>query len=182
MHKFIMAVVFIFVTSQAQFSASFRVNVPVPPPPPIPPPGYVILPSEDENMNRPDLMVISPTQVGFWVQMPSGRYVLHCRAMRYDRDLGEWYYGPWHEDYNLNYNRYRHSSFYNMPFNNYMQQRYPKYYDKRFRHHEDQENRQWREEKRKDDKPEWKEEKRHDDRRDQDDNRKKHDKDDREHR
>jgi hypothetical protein len=169
---------FIFLVHAQEFSVHF--SAPMPPPPPLPPPGFVVISPDDEDMNRSDLMVISPNRVGFWVMNPYGRYVLHCRSMQYDRRSGEWFYGPWHEDRNMTYDRYRHSSFYNKPFNNYMQERYPKYYDKRFNHREKQE---WKEEKRRDDRQDnWKEEKRKDDRRDdkQDwDNKKKHDKDDR---
>jgi hypothetical protein len=98
--------------SHAQVTFSVRVTPPLPPPPPQPPMGYVVLSSDDDDMNRNDLVVIGPGQVGFWIQEPSGRYVLHCRSMQYDHGSGEWFYGPWHEDRHMTYDRYRHSSFY----------------------------------------------------------------------
>jgi len=137
MYKSILIIIFIFITSQAQFNVS--VHIPMPPQPPVPPPGFVILPTDDERMNRSDLVVINPNQIGYWVQIPygtPGRYVLHCRTMRYDRDLGEWFYGPWYENYSMTLDRYRRSSFYNKHFNDYMKERYPTYYNKRFRHSE----------------------------------------------
>jgi hypothetical protein len=147
MHKLIVVLVFVCMASYAQFGVSVRINAPMPPLPPMPPTGFVVMPTDDDDMNRPDLVVVSPTQMGFWVPTPSGR-ILRCRTMRYDG--GEWYYGPWHNDNNMTFNRYQHSSFYNMHFNNYMQERYPKYYDRRFKHREE-----WKEDKRYD---------RHDDR------------------
>ena len=119
-----------------QASFSVKIFAPVPPVPPIPPAptGYVVLENDEDNdMNRADLVMVSPSQVGFWVILPSGRCVLHCRAMKYDKVRGEWYYGPWHEDHNMSYEKYRHSSFYNRNFHDYMNERYPKYYERHFK-------------------------------------------------
>jgi hypothetical protein len=170
--------IFIFtliLLSYAQVQFSVHITPPPLPPPPEPPTGFVVLSSDDDDMNRSDLMVIGPGQVGFWVQDLAGRYTLSCRSMQYDRSSSEWFYGPWHKDH-MTYDQYRRSSFYNTPFNTYMKEKYPHYYDRRC----NRQKHEWKEEKQRDDRQDrnWND-KRHDDRRDWD---KRHDDNDKDRR
>lgn len=81
------------------------------------PQGYVM-----ECEDREDLIVISPDLIGFWVRLPSGRFVLHCRSVWYNSKTDILYYGPWREDrhmiYRGKYTRYD---------DNYVYGHYPKY-------------------------------------------------------
>lgn len=87
-------VVAVFSASNAQVGLSVNINVNRPA---HPPEGYVAT-CDDDDMFREDLVVINNTCVGFWVILPTGRRILHCRNMWYDRKAGDWYYGPWHEN------------------------------------------------------------------------------------
>lgn len=90
-----------------------------------PPSGYVVC---DEDMVREDLEVIDD-MVGFWIQLPSGRYAFHYRRMWYCPQEDEWYYGPWCDDRGRSYRHYPR-------FRDHMCHKYPKYYERRFHHHE----------------------------------------------
>lgn len=89
-----------------------------------------------DNMDREDLIIINNNQVGFWVMLPSGRWVFRCRSMWYDSGWDEWCYGPWWDNYSISYD-------YNGPFHlfgpshgvwfhPYMQNHYPKYWERTY--------------------------------------------------
>lgn len=96
------------------------------------PEGYIAT-CDDDDMFREDLCVINNTCVGFWVVLPTGVHVLHCRNMWYDRQTRDRYYGPWHEDRTVSFARYSRGPYYNVRFHDYMHRTYPRYYERRFR-------------------------------------------------
>lgn len=138
--------------SNAGVSVNINVTAPVPVPPfvpvPVQPPsqpdGYVVVADNDEDMNRDDLIIYDKGHVGFWLLLPSGDYVFRCRAMRYDRGAGEWYYGPWYERHDIDYHRYHMIHSHPEHFRDYMHRKYPRYYDRNFRHDSNQQKRQER--------------------------------------
>jgi hypothetical protein len=132
MRRLIVAVAIVFAvcsTGNAQVGLSVNINVNRPAQAPE---GYVAT-CDDDDMFREDLFVINNTCVGFWVVLPTGGRVLHCRNMWYDRKTRDWYYGPWREDRTVTYVGYRHGPYYNVRFHDYMHRTYPRYYERRFR-------------------------------------------------
>jgi len=126
-----LAVVFaVCSTGNAEVGVSVNINVNSPAQAPE---GYVAT-CADDDMFREDLFVINTTCVGFWVVLPTGGRVLHCRNMWYDRKGRDWYYGPWHEDRTVTYISYRRCPYYNVRFHDYMHRGYPRYYERRFHH------------------------------------------------
>jgi len=124
------AVVFAVCSSgNAQVGLSVNINVNRPAEAPE---GYVAT-CDDDDMFREDLFVINNSCVGFWVVLPNGVHVLHCRNMWYDRQTRDWYYGPWHEDRTVSFARYSRGPYYNVRFHDYMHRTYPRYYERRFR-------------------------------------------------
>jgi hypothetical protein len=53
---------------------------------------------DDEN-----LIVISDNEVGYWVMLPSGRWVMRTRRLWFDNGCSEWRFGPWSFNYSVNY-------------------------------------------------------------------------------
>ena len=124
-------------------SVNIGINQPAAPPPPPPPPkGYYAPSDDDEDMYRDDLVMINKTTIGFWVLLPTGYRVLHCRTMMYDQKHDEWYYGPWHEDRNRVYSNYRRSPYFGLVFYDYMHKNYPNYCERRFSHYKD--HKEWK--------------------------------------
>jgi hypothetical protein len=137
-----LAIVFaVSLSSYAGVGISVDINVdkraPAPAPAPMPPPapeGYAVGYENDDDMYRDDLVVIDRTTIGFWVVLPSGHRVLHCRSLWWDRRAGDWYYGPWHDDPRVAYVSYQRGPYWGVHFYDYMSQHYPKYYERRLRH------------------------------------------------
>ena len=131
------------VTAPVPVPPFFHPLLPPPPPvfvpvePPLQPDGYVVATDNDGDMDRDDLIIYDRNHVGFWFLLPSGDYVFRCRAMRYDRGAGEWYYGPWYERHNIDYHRYHMIHSHPEHFRDYMHRRYPRYYENHLRHNRD---------------------------------------------
>lgn len=93
-----------------------------------------------DDLDREDLIVINNNQVGFWVMLPSGRWVFQCRSMWFDSEWNEWRYGPWWHDYAVSYSCHCHDSFrqfcpfHGVQFHTYMHRHYPKYWNRTFSH------------------------------------------------
>jgi hypothetical protein len=125
-------VLFAAVLSNANACGSVQVSVGGPA-------GYVSYNSNDyDDMDREDLVVIDNNQVGFWVMLPSGRWVFRCRSMWYDSGWDEWCYGPWWDNYSISFN-------YNGPFHlfghyngvwyhSFMYNHYPRYWERTYGH------------------------------------------------
>jgi hypothetical protein len=58
---------------------------------------------EDDDVNCENLIVIDDNQVGYWVMLPSGRWVFRCRSMWFDAGLSDWRFGPWWNNVSISY-------------------------------------------------------------------------------
>jgi hypothetical protein len=134
MFKIIPTILILFSVLWGQVSVQITVGNPPPPRQEIVviPQGYV-----DDYEPREDLVVISPNIIGFWVKLPSGRFVLHYRSTWYDDKNCRMYYGPWKKDHNRAYHNYSRYD------DVYIVQHYPKYK----RHGHDRENNDHKENK-----------------------------------
>ncbi|MBN2037406.1 MAG: hypothetical protein JW768_11735 [Chitinispirillaceae bacterium] len=101
--------------------------------------GYVTC--YDEDMEWDNLIVIDNSRVGFWVMLPSGRWVFRCRSMWWSSAYDEWCFGPWYYDYSIVYRCHCHSHyhpycpFHGIRFHVYMHKHYPKWHKRHFIHH-----------------------------------------------
>jgi hypothetical protein len=103
------------------------------------PAGYVSYSSSDyDDMDREDLIIINNNQVGFWVMLPSGRWVFRCRSMWYDNGWDEWHYGPWWDNYSISYNFNEPFHFFHpyigMWFHPFIYNHYPNYWERAYGH------------------------------------------------
>ena len=94
--------------------------------------------SDYDDMDREDLIVIDNNQVGFWVMLPSGRWVFRCRSMWYDNGWDEWHYGPWWDNYSISYN-YSDPFHFSCPYNgmwyhSFIYSHYPRYWERTYGH------------------------------------------------
>lgn len=95
----------------------------------------------DPCMHREDLIVINNDLVGFWIRLPTGRWVFRCRSMWYDGGLDEWHYSAWWDNFFVSYSCHCRDAFHGYcPFHGarfgfYMQRHYPRYWERHYRHH-----------------------------------------------
>ena len=82
----------------------------------------------DDDMDWDNVVIIDNTRIGFWVMLPSGRWVLRCRSMWWNSGLAEWSFGPWWYDYSIVYGTYF------VPFHWYMHSYYPRWHNHYFSH------------------------------------------------
>jgi len=54
--------------------------------------GYSTCDDFDADMDWDNLIVINNDRIGFWIMLPSGMQVFHCRDMYYDYGCDEWRY------------------------------------------------------------------------------------------
>jgi hypothetical protein len=92
--------------------------------------GYIGCNDFEEDMDWDNLIVINNDRIGFWLVLPSGMCVFHCRNMWYDNGYDEWRYGPWWDDYTMSYGRPYHG----VSFHIYMERYYPRYHARYFYH------------------------------------------------
>jgi hypothetical protein len=59
--------------------------------------------SDDDDIDRDNLIVISDNEVGYWKQLPSGRWAFRYRTVWYDGDRDRWQYGPWKVNLSIGY-------------------------------------------------------------------------------
>ena len=110
-----------FAPAKAGVSISVSVGAPV---------GYSTG-EDDPAMDNDQLIILGGSRVGYWMMLPTGRWVLRCRAMWYDRGCDEWQYGPWGMDYSVAYDP--HWANHYTRFSGYMNRNYPRYYASHFR-------------------------------------------------
>jgi hypothetical protein len=104
-------------------------------------PGYVMHNNYNSDyMDREDLIVIDNSQVGFWVMLPSGRWVFRCRSMWYDSGWDEWHYGPWWDNYSIAFSAdcddgfHLFNPYHGMWYHSYMYDHYPRYWERTYGH------------------------------------------------
>jgi hypothetical protein len=129
----ITAILFAAVWTNASAAVSVEVSVGSP--------GYVLYNDRDyDDMDREDLIVIDNSQVGFWVMLPSGRWVFRCRSMWYDNVWDEWHYGPWWDNYSIAFAPNCSDAFHLFHpyhgswYHSYMHNHYPRYWERNYGH------------------------------------------------
>jgi hypothetical protein len=95
----------------------------------------------DDDLDWDNAIMIDNSRVGFWVMLPSGRWVLRCRSMWWNASYDDWCFGPWYYDYSIAYCndcRYHFHGHYSFPvvmFHNYMYQHCRPWYTRHFTNH-----------------------------------------------
>jgi hypothetical protein len=128
------AVLFAAVLSNAGSGVSVQVSVGGPA-------GYVSYSNCDwDNMDREDLIIVNDNMVGFWVMLPSGRWVFRCRSMWYNNGYDEWCYGPWWDNYSFTYSAmgpfHLFGAHVGVWFHPYIYKHYPKYWRRAYANRE----------------------------------------------
>jgi hypothetical protein len=78
-------------------------------------------PCDDGDVDCDNMIVVDDNQVGYWMQLPSGRWIFRCRSMWFDIGLNIWRFGPWWNNYSIVYG----SHFNGIRYHTYFEQRYP---------------------------------------------------------
>lgn len=85
----------------------------------------------DDDMDCDNIIVINDNEIGYWIQLPSGRWVLRSRPMWFNIALDEWCYGPWTFNYSVNHvclchgPRHSYCPYHGIRYITYMQTNYP---------------------------------------------------------
>ena len=96
---------------------------------PAPEYGYSDYANTDVDWNN--AFVINDNQIGMWVWLPVGRWVLRCCNIWYDSGWNEVRFGPWWYDYSVPYTYHYDNMYFNycpfrtVRFHDYMNQHYP---------------------------------------------------------
>jgi hypothetical protein len=94
----------------------------------------------DADMDWDNVLVLDDSRIGFWVMLPSGRWVLRIRNMWWNAAYEEWCFGPWYYDYSIVYNYHSHNHFFGncgfhpVWFHMYMSNHYRPWHERHFYH------------------------------------------------
>ncbi|MBN1128761.1 MAG: hypothetical protein JXA71_07230 [Chitinispirillaceae bacterium] len=91
----------------------------------------------DSDLDWDNAIVIDNSRIGFWVMLPSGRWVLRCRSMWWNTAYDDWCFGPWYYDYSIAYcnHCYGNYPFPVVRFHVYMHRYYRPWHTRHFTHH-----------------------------------------------